>query len=241
MGEMHIPSCSEALRALFTAGELELVVPGGDALPVRVLRVENDAAWVLAPRLRVAAGRQLNGRAYTSADESWLVSLAIESAEYASPELATVCLRATAVAPHPHQRRAVRIPAGGSVWLEALSCQEVADGDRVDAVLVDLSPLGAAFTTDRVLRSGDQLRLHGRVFAIALDCIIRVASSRLADDGRRLIGCAFLDMHPRDAEAIERVARGERATPPPQLDLQALREAAAPEPGRLLRRFRRGA
>jgi PilZ domain len=238
---METPSCSQALQALFAAGEVELTVPDGDPLVVLLLRVEDDVAWVLAPRLRVAGGRALQGRAYTSADESWLVSLAIESAEYASPELAQVCLRATAVAPHPQQRRAVRIPAGGSVWLEALTCQQVADGDRVEAVLVDLSPLGAAFTTDRVLRAGDQLRLHARVFSIPLDYVIRVASSRLTEDGRRLVGCAFLDMRADDAEAIERVARGEHAAPPPQLDLQALRAAAAPESGGLLGRFRRRA
>jgi hypothetical protein len=159
---------------------------------------------------------------------------------YASPELATVSLRATAVAPHPHQRRAARVPTGGSAWLEALSCQEVADGDRVDVVLVDLSPLGAAFTTARVLRVGDQLRFHGRVFSHPLECVVRVAASRVMEDGRRLVGCAFLDLDPRDAEAISRVGRGEHAASVPQLDLQALREAVAPDSGGLLRRFRRG-
>jgi len=238
---MEIPDRSEALRALFAAGEVELDLADGDPLPVRPVRMEGDAAWVLAPRLRVTAGRALSGRANTPDGESWLVSMEIESAEYASPELATVCLRVTGIVPHPHRRRAVRIPAGGAVWLEALSCQEVVDGDRVDGVMVDLATLGAAFTTDRLLRPGDQLRLHARVFTHPIDCVVRIASVRPADGGRRMVGCAFLDLPMHDADALERIARGERLAPVPQLDLQSLRDAASEPSGGLLRRFRRGA
>ena len=237
---MPPPTPPDALVAMFRGGETQLDVEGGEPLPVRLTRIEDDTAWGLAPRLRVAAGHRLSGRANTDDGDSWLVFLAIETAEYASAELASIALRVTAVEPHPHRRRVARIPAGGAVWLEALSCQEVVDGDRVDGVMTDLSPLGVAFTTMRLLRTGDQLQFHGRVFQHPLDCTVRVASVRMTADGRRLAGCAFLDMAPADIDVLERIGRGERVTPAPQLDLQSLRESAEAPSGGLLGRFRRG-
>jgi PilZ domain len=236
---MERPSPSEALHALFAGGEAELESEDGMSLPMSVSQIRDDRASGSAPRLRVGVGRRLSGRANTPDGESWLVSLEIDIAQYASPELAEVSVRVISIEPHPHRRRATRVPAGGSAWLEALSCQEVVDGDRVDGVMVDVSELGVALTTVRLLRTGDRLFFHGRFFAETLDCEVRVASVRTTEDGRRVAGCSFIDADPAAQELLGRVVRGERTEPVAQLDLRSLRDAAEQGGGGLFGRRRR--
>jgi PilZ domain len=229
---MQHPSPSEALEALFAGGRAVLESADGASLPMDMELIRKDRALGTAPRLRIGSGT-LTGRANTPDGESWLVTLEIEMAQFRTADLADVSLRVVSVEPHPHRRRARRVPMGGTAWLEALSCQEVVDGDRVDAVMVDVSELGVGLTTDRLLRPGDRLWFHGRFFAETLECEIRVAAVRESDDGRRVYGCSFIDMDDPSQERLGRIVRGERApAPAAQLDLQSLRESAEPARGR---------
>ena len=161
---MDQPSPSEALEALFAGGSAVLESADGVPLPMTMELIRRDRALGTAPRLQIGSG-MLTGRANTPDGESWLVTLEIEMAQFRTAELADVSLRVVSVEPHPHRRRAHRVSMGGTARLEALSCQEVVDGDRVDAVMVDVSELGVGLTTDRLLRPGDRLWFNGRFFA----------------------------------------------------------------------------
>lgn len=228
---MEQPSATEALEALFAGGTADLESADGATLPMTMELIRKDRALGTAPRLRIGSGT-LTGRANTPDGESWLVTLEIEMAQFRSAELADVSLRVISVEPHPHRRRAQRVSMGGSAWMQALSCQEVVDGDRVEAVMVDVSELGVGLTTDRLLRPGDRLHFHGRFFAETLDCEIRVAAVRESDDGRRVYGCSFIDLDDEGQQRLSRMVRGERSAPVAQLDLQSLRDSAEPNRGR---------
>jgi len=229
---MDQPSPSEALEALFAGGSAVLESADGVPLPMTMELIRRDRALGTAPRLQIGSG-MLTGRANTPDGESWLVTLEIEMAQFRTAELADVSLRVVSVEPHPHRRRAHRVSMGGTARLEALSCQEVVDGDRVDAVMVDVSELGVGLTTDRLLRPGDRLWFNGRFFAETLECEIRVAGVREAGDGRRVYGCSFIDMDDATQERLGRIVRGERRPEPAVgLDLQSLRESAEPARGR---------
>lgn len=228
---MEQPSATEALEALFAGGKADLESADGATLPMTMELIRKDRALGTAPRLKIGSGT-LTGRANTPDGESWLVTLEIEMAQFRSAELADVSLRVISVEPHPHRRRAPRVPMGGSAWMQALSCQEVVDGDRVDAVMVDVSELGVGLTTDRLLRPGDRLFFHGRFFAETLDCELRVAAVRESQDGRRVYGCSFIDLDDEGQERLSQIVRGERPAPVAQLDLRSLRDSAEPSRGR---------
>ncbi len=224
---MDQPSPSEALEALFAGGSAVLESADGVPLPMTMELIRKDRALGTAPRLQIGSG-MLTGRANTPDGESWLVTLEIEMAQFRTAELAVVSIE-----PHPHRRRAHRVSMGGTARLEALSCQEVVDGDRVDAVMVDVSELGVGLTTDRLLRPGDRLWFHGRFFAETLECEIRVAGVREGGDGRRVYGCSFIDMDDATQDRLGRIVRGEhRPERAVGLDLQSLRESAEPARGR---------
>lgn len=228
---MEQPSATEALEALFAGGKADLESADGATLPMTMELIRKDRALGTAPRLKVGSGT-LTGRANTPDGESWLVTLEIEMAQFRTAELADVSLRVISVEPHPHRRRAPRVPMGGSAWMQALSCQEVVDGDRVEAMMVDVSELGVGLTTDRLLRPGDRLYFHGRFFADTLDCEVRVAAVRESNDGRRVYGCSFIDLDDDGRARLGRIVRGERPAPVAQLDLRSLRDSAEPSRGR---------
>jgi PilZ domain len=238
---MDHPPHTELLEAMFAAGEAVLEYEDGTSVTVTSELIRGDRVLGHAPRLEVGEGRTMSGRANTPDGESWLVWLVLEMAQYRSPELADVAVRVTSAELHPHRRRAERLSMGGSVWLEALNCQEVVDGDRVDGVMVDVSELGVAVTTGRLLRPNDRLMFHGRFFADPITCEVRIASVRETDDGRRMVGCSFVDLEPGTQDRIGRMVRGERETPVEQLDLRSLRDAAEPAGGGLFGRRRRRA
>jgi hypothetical protein len=234
---MDHPPPTELLEAMFAAGEAVLDYEDGTSVTMTSELIRGDRALGHAPRLEVGEGRTLSGRANTPDGESWLVWLVLEMAQYRSPELADVAVRVTSAEPHPHRRRAERLSMGGSIWLKALNCQEVVDGDRVDGVMVDVSELGVAVTTGRLLRPNDRLMFHGRFFTDPVTCEVRVASVRETEDGRRMVGCSFVDLDADTQERIGRMVRGERETPVAQL--RSLRDAAEPAGGGLFGRRRR--
>jgi PilZ domain len=228
---MEHPPPNEVLEALFAGGQAVLETADGSSLPVSMELIRRDRALGTAPRLKVGSG-MLTGRANTDDGESWLVTLEIEMAQFRTAELADVSLRVVSVEPHPHRRRARRVSMGGTARLEALSCQEVVDGDQVNAVMVDVSELGVGLTTDRLLRPGDRLWFHGRFFADTMECEIRVAAVRESDDGQRVYGCSFIDLDDESQARLGRIVRGERQASTAGLDLRSLRESAEPTRGR---------
>ncbi|MGN6379310.1 MAG: PilZ domain-containing protein [Gaiellales bacterium] len=238
---MDHPSPTDLLEALFESGEAVLEFEDGGSVPVTSELIRGDRVLGHAPRLQVGEGRRMSGRANMADGESWLVWLEMDMARYRSPELADVSVRLMAVELHPHRRRANRLSIGGSVWLEALNCQEVVDGDRVDATMVDVSELGVAVSTGRLLRPGDRLIFHGRMFADSVTSEVRVASVRQTEDGRRIAGCSFVDLDPAIRIRIGENVRGERVSEAPQFDVRSLRDAAEPAGGGLFGRRRRRA
>lgn len=237
---MEIPPFSEALLALFVDRKGELETDAGERLEVSATEFDRERVTATAPRLSVGEGRELSGRINRSGDDALLVRLVIETAAYQSDELARVRLRAVDVVPHPLRRRAARVPAGGTAWLEAVNCQEVVDGDRVDGVMIDVSEQGLAFTTDRLLRPGDRLLFHGRFFSERVDADVRVAVARAADSGgRRLVGCMIVEIDTENLARLRRIVSGEARPAPPTLDLGSLRSAADAGRGGWRGRFHR--
>src|SRR4051794_9092848 len=169
------PSDLDALRLLFAAGHAALEPEGGAPLPVELRGIEDGAVLASAPRLRVAQGRTLLGRIVGEDGSPYVVTLRIASAAYETADLAALRLEAVSVADDPTRRQSTRVPVGGLAQLEAVSCQNVVDGDRVEGTLVDLSRSGVAFATTRVLTRGDRLRFHGRFFADTISAEVRVA------------------------------------------------------------------
>jgi hypothetical protein len=126
------------------------------------------------------------------------------------------------------RRAATRVPIGGIAWLEAVNCQDVVDGDRVEGTLEDLSRSGVAFATRRILRTNDRLIFHGRFFADEINGEVRVASVRPASSpGQSIVGCRFIGLDQDSEQRIERILSGGREGARASVDLSALRSAAA--------------
>jgi hypothetical protein len=222
----------EAADLLFAQPEVELELNGGGLLRVRRLAVEGDRATATAPRLSVATGMSLTGRIFGPDGRPWEISIHVDDASYHTADFAMLRMQVTSVEVDQSRRNAERVPIGGVAWLEAVNCQDIVDGDRVDGTLEDLSRTGVSFTTARVLRVGDRLMFHGRFFADSISGEVRVASVRPASAvNQAIVGCRFLDIDPDSVARIDRILSGGR-TPSPlrrSVDLGSLRsELAAP-------------
>jgi hypothetical protein len=166
--------------------------------------------------------------------------LRVDRADYLDQERAEIELRPVAVEFDTKRRLAQRQAVGGAVWLEALRCQEVVDGDRVEGTMMDVSTSGVAFATSRVLRQGDLLMFHGRFFTELIEAEVRVASirpGRAAD--LTVYGCAIVGITDEDRDRLDRVVRGERATPVPAIDFAAIRNLVEDDSGGWRKRLRR--
>lgn len=210
----------DAVRILRSAGQVGLWDADGCAVPVTVTGTFAGGLTGTAPRFAVSGGQLLSTRVLATDGEPFTVRMVVEEAEYESPELAGVRLRVLAAELDPRHRRSPRLQSGGSAWLTALNCQDVVDGDRVDASIVDVSASGVAFSSNRVLRRGDYLLFHGRFFAETVEAEVRVASIRAAAVPERTIyGCEFVGMEADSRARLERILSGVRR---PGVDLAAI-------------------
>jgi hypothetical protein len=219
-------SIEDAAGLLFAPDEVELELNGGGLLRINPLTLEGDRATATAPRLSVATGMDLTGRIFGPDGRPWEVSIHVVDASYHTADLAMLRMQITGVKVDESRRNAERVPIGGVAWLEAVNCQDVVDGDRVDGTLEDLSRTGVAFATSRVLRVGDRLMFHGRFFADSISGEVRVASLRPASSiNQVIVGCRFLDIDPESVARIDRILSGGRTPAPlrPAVDFQSLR------------------
>jgi hypothetical protein len=216
MGEL---SPGQALRILQAAGEIALRDRDGHELAVDVRGVVADGLDGTAPRLAVAGGMTLTSRLVTPSGDPWLLDFVIDEATFLTRERAAVRLRLARLTPDPHRRLAPRLSTGGTVWLSAVNCQDVVDGDRVDGTIRDISVSGVGFSSSRVLRVGDRLMFHARFFSDPVEAEVRVASIRPSSiPGHANYGCLFLEIDDSSQRRIERLLRGER-TPSADLSL----------------------
>jgi hypothetical protein len=236
MGDLTV---EDALRLLHAAGQVVLRSDGGDEVPVTMERLAGPELAGTAPRVRVASGRQLTARIVDPGGAPWIVHVAVEQAVFHTDELAAVILRVTGVEIDHSRRLAQRVPAGGIAWLEAVRCQEVVDGDRVDATMVDVSTSGVALATGRVLRRGDRLRFHGRFFAEMVTAEVRVMSIRYGGAGRSVYGCQFIEIDAGDLARLERIIEGQHVPETAPVDVAALRRLMVDDAGGWRRRLRR--
>ncbi|HET6849114.1 MAG TPA: PilZ domain-containing protein [Gaiellales bacterium] len=224
----------DAMSLLFARPEAELELDGGGLLRVTRMSVDGERAVVTAPRLSVATGMTLTGRVVGPDSRPWEIHLLVEDASYHTPDLAMVRMHPTAIRVDESRRAAERVPIGGVAWLEAVNCQDVVDGDRVEGTLEDLSRTGVAFTTARLLRVGDRLIFHGRFFADSISGEVRVASVRPSSaPGHTIVGARFLELDRESVARVDRILSGGREPVPESpggLSLAALRELAANAP-----------
>ncbi len=221
-------SATDALSLLFAPGEAELEISAGAFVRAAAVDIAGERARVTAPRLSVATGMKLTGRVLGPDGRPWEIALSIDDASYHSPDLAMVSLAVDGVEVDRSRRAATRVPIGGIAWLEAVNCQDVVDGDRVEGTLEDLSRSGVAFATRRILRTNDRLIFHGRFFADEINGEVRVASVRPASSpGQSIVGCRFIGLDQDSEQRIERILSGGRAGARASVDLSALRSAAA--------------
>jgi PilZ domain len=223
----------DAMSLLFNRPEAELELAGGGLLRVSLKSLDGERAVVTAPRLSVATGMSLTGRVVGPDSRPWEIHLLVDDASYHTPDLAMVRIHPTAIGVDESRRAAERVPIGGVAWLEAVNCQDVVDGDRVDGTLEDLSRTGVAFSTARILRVGDRLIFNGRFFADSISGEVRVASVRpSAAPGHTIVGARFLELDRESIARVDRILSGGRepAAQPGGLSIAALRELAANAP-----------
>lgn len=234
-------SVSDALGILAAAGSVATRTDADLELPVEITSWNGVYADGVAPRLQVARDMELRARILAPDGSPWVLVLRVDRADYLDQDRAEIELRPVAVEFDSHRRIAQRQAVGGAVWLEALRCQEVVDGDRVDGTMMDVSTTGVAFATTRVLRQGDILMFHGRFFTELIEAEVRVASVRPGRSADLTVyGCSIVDISDEDRDRLDRVVRGERATPVPAVDFAAIRSLVEEDAGgRWRKRLRR--
>lgn len=227
-----------ALEQLFESGVASLRTDGR-TVDVTALAIVREVVRGAAPRLQVADGMRLTGRARGADGEPWLVTLEVVSTEIRSCELAAVRLAVVSVGPHSRRRREPRSAVGGRAHAEAANCRDVPDGHRIELSLCDLSAHGLGFTTDARLAVGDRVAIHIRRLTEWIDADLRVVLVRPGEQGRRRVGGSIIDIAPDHALRLAAML-----APDPQsgsaspLDLAALRATGSP-PGGWAARLRR--
>ena len=222
---MQTFSPQEALERLFEAGVATLQA-GDRTVEVTALSIVRDTVSGTAPRLHVAEGMRLTGRAGDDDGEPWLVTLELLSTEIRSRELAGVRLRVVAVYPHPRRRRERRSATGGRAHADAVNCRDIPDGLRIGLALCDLSTHGVGFTTDARLAVGDRVTIHIRRIGEEIDADLRVVLVRPADHGRHRVGASIIEISAEHARRLAAMlAPAASALAPAALDLHALRAA----------------
>lgn len=200
---------AQAVARLFSAARVELELEGGRAVRLQVTAVDDTRVFGLAAGLHQSTGRALIGRVLSDDQRPLMIALRIVRADTHTRELARVELRATRVDLDTSRRTAPRQAAGGIAWLTAISCGELAAGERVDGTLTDLSMNGVGFATARPLRVGDQLEFHGRFFAEEIDADVRIASLRGGTaPGRSGFGARFMQIDGANRARIEHILAG---------------------------------
>lgn len=235
---------TDATRRLFAVPSQQLEIEdGGGHLSVYATSIQGTCVTGTAPRLKVASGARLVGRVLADDERPWAITFLIEDASYHSEQLARVKLRAVRVGLDHTRRGSVRVPAGGMAWLTAVNCQNVVDGDRVEATVTDLSQSGVGFSTQRLLRRGDRLVFNARFFTEEIQAEVRVASVRENQSGdRQVVGARFIEIDRANQAKLERVMAGGDDRLAPQIDLSGLRDLAeVPSTGGRLRRLLRRA
>jgi hypothetical protein len=225
---MHELSPESALERLFEAGAATLTSERGP-VEVTALAIVRDRLTGTAPRMEVAEGMQLEGRATDDDGEPWLVHLEIFATGIRSSTLADVKLRVVSVDPHPQRRRSVRVPSGGDARATAVHCLDIGDGTLFDVSMRDLSPEGVGFVTDARLSVGDRLILNIRRLSETITVDLRVVLVQPADHGRRRVGCSIIQMDGEDADRLERLttlAAAPAAPAAPLVNLDSLRRAS---------------
>lgn len=233
-------SPESALERLFDAGAATLSSDRG-SLEVTALSIVRDTLTGTAPRMEVAEGMLLAGRASGEDGEPWLVNLEIVSTGIRSSTLADVRLRVVSVDPHPQRRRAARVPSGGEARATAVHCRDIADGGRFDVSLRDLSAQGLGFVTDARLAVGDRLMVTMRRLSDTMTLDVRVVLVQPVEHGRRRVGCSIIAVEGDGAGRFAKLAAAEvtpAAPAPPPVDIDALR-ASSGEPGGWRDRLRR--
>jgi hypothetical protein len=217
---------TEATRRLFAVPSQQLELEDGGHLPVYATAVHGTAVTGTAPRLKIAAGMRMVGRVVADDERPWAITFLVEEANYHSDQLARVKLRAVRLALDDTRRGSVRVPAGGAASLTAINCQNVVDGDRVEATVTDLSETGVGLSTNRILRRGDRLLFAARFFTEEIRAEVRVASVRESPGSRPVVGARFIAIDRENQLRLERVLEGNDSRRPPEMNLYGLRELA---------------
>jgi hypothetical protein len=222
------PTVAEALARLCSDSATPLRTPQGVVFEFGVSTVADELASGTAPRDLVAPGMLLIGEVCDERFGTWRIELRVVRADYATPELSAVTVRATAVRPDDSRRGDERVPAGGITWLVAVDCTEVEGGSRVEGSLQDLSRTGVSFVTTWPLLPGDRLVFHGRFFTDEISADVVVASVRPSPrPGRRLAGCSFSELPELDQHRIEKIlASSTDRQPATPVDVAPLRAIA---------------
>ena len=217
-----------ALERLFEAGAATLAGERG-TIEVAALAIVRDTLTGTAPRMEVAEGMRLQGRATDDDGEPWLVDLEIVATGIRTSALADVKLRVVSVDPHPQRRRALRVPSGGEGRGTAVHCLDIADGHRFDVSLRDLSAQGAGFVTDARLAVGDRVIVSVRRLSNTITLDLRVVLVQPAEHGRRRVGCSIIEVDGDDPDVLQRMTAA--PAPPataaaPLVDLDSLRRSS---------------
>jgi hypothetical protein len=163
----------------------------GDEFELHPVSASGTLLTAVTERLRLASASHASVRIHDATGRPWVLTLRVESAEMRDKDTAETVFRAVGLALDQAHRKADRVAINGQAWLTAVNCQDVVDGDVVDARILDVAEGGVAIATARLLRPGDRLLLRARFFATWFNAEVRVArvSQR---DGMVEAGCQFI-------------------------------------------------
>ena len=170
----------------------------------------------LNQRLPLASTSHVTVRVSDGGGRPWVLTLRVESAAMCGTEMAETVLRAVGLRLDPAHRKAERLAINGQAWLTAVNCQNVVDGDVVEARVIDVADGGVAVVSDRLLRPGDRLLLRARFFANWFNAEVRVARLR-ERDGMVEAGCQFIGITREQRAALNEVMAYREPSPTPSI------------------------
>jgi PilZ domain-containing protein len=168
---------------------LELLSDDGGSITIELAGHDNEMLHALAPRSRVRLGLGLRLRTRTSEGRGYDVDTSVSELFFHSAGVAAVHLTVERVRRFNGNRATPRARVDDLAFVGVLYSSMPLEEPEFDVRMVDVSPDGMAFITDRRLAIGDLLSVMATIDRKLVRMRARVLHVADAHYGRHRIGC----------------------------------------------------
>jgi PilZ domain len=191
-----------AAEVLVAASSVQMETETDGLVEVWTISSDEGSIRASAPRVRVRDDMLMRCRLLIDG-RPYLVMVNVADATGRSAERASITLNVIRVTLDVQERATHRFEFEVNATLTASVCDRIVPGEKLSAVVRDVSEGGMALiVSDHRPRPGDLYRLDVRLFEGAVQQDIRVRSVRTGGHGTKVLGCAFTAISPETVATV---------------------------------------